>query len=360
MSTRYPGLYKRKGSKYWWYKYSINGVAHRVSSKCTNEDFAWAAVEKYRKLAADSVRHGAATWGVFKEEYFSLACAGNKEITLLNKKWTVREFERVFPIKFTSELIPSNGLQAALTWVKENEWSLNTIDTHVVHLKVMAKYAWRKGYIPLADWSVIKKFSKKTSRDGEYPVDAAMKIIQQAKKNIIDYRFLTLLYWLNLRRGEAAHAKRSWLDPATRTMHIQKDGAWTPKAESDGRFKTVAIPEQLWAEITSWGPVTKDGYLVTDENGWRPADEHSWSCRMTDLTTRLKLKEPIYCHKFRHSIITSLLNEGASPADVQQASRHRHFATTQRYNHPNTEPARRALQGFADRHWAQKQKVPRK
>lgn len=351
MSAKHPGLYKRKGSKFWWFKYKLNGKIIRVSTKCTNEDFAWIATEKYRKLVKSANKAGPADWAVFKEEYLSLACAGNAPIYLFNKKWTIREFERVFPIKYTAELNPNNGLHAALTWVKEKKWSLNTIDTHVIHLKGMAKYAMQKEYIQLADWSVIKKFSKVTSRQKYYTHAKAAEIIEKSKKNIIDYRFLTILYWLDLRRGEACHARRSWLNAETRTMTIQPDGDWKPKAESDGRFREVPIPHQLWDEIMSWPADGPDGYLVVDENFWRPDTEHTWSCRMTELGNRLKEKETVYCHKFRHTIISGMLNEGATSTDVQQASRHRHFATTQGYNHPDTGPARRALQGYADRHW---------
>ena len=347
MSTRYPGLYKR--GSIWWYKATVNGKLFRASTHCTNEEYAWAYSERWRGLKKSARKHGAANWDVFKEEYFSLGVAGTAPITVYNKQWSVREFERVCPIKLTAEFTPQALQKAVNTWVTEKKWSANTIDVHAIHLKTIGKYAQRAGYLAVYDWAQIKRISRVTRRQDYFTVEEAMRIINAEKKSRINHAFLMLLFWGNMRRGEATHARWDWLDKVKREILIQPDGSWQPKAEQDRRLRRLPVAQQLWDYLMQLGKTAKGPYIVEDENGWRPASEHSWSCRMKDLSRRVGAK--VYCHKFRHSIITGMDNDGENPAHIQQASRHLHYATTQGYTHPTTDNARRALQGFADRHW---------
>lgn len=358
MKNKYPGLYKRKGSDNWQYKYTLNGNTERVSTGLQNKEYAWLATEKYREMVRNAKLYGSFAWEVFKNEYFTVGCAADAKQYRYSKEWSIKEFERVFPIKYTLELNPDNLQTAVDKWAMEKELSENTIDAHALKLKLIAKWAARRKYIPFYDWSVVKRISKKTHRDEKFTVPEVLAILNKEKSNQLNYRFLFCMFWFNMRRGEVVHFRWDWLDTATREIEVKKDGAWTPKCESDGRLKHIPVHKQGWDTLLKWRAQDRKAgivsdYVVVDENSWRPDYEYYWSVKMYNLSKKYAPKH-LYCHKFRHSSITGMDSVGVAPSQIQQASRHRDYRTTEGYIHPDTGPARIAFQALADKFWPKK------
>lgn len=358
MSKRYPGLYKRKGSKFWWWKGTINGVLVRISTGCTDQAAAWIFTEKWRRMKEEQLKYGPLAWSVFKFEYKSQGMVRISEDSQYNKMWSVDAFERATGITMMVDFTPETLQRAVDAWLTAGEWSDNTIDTHIANIKSVGRYAQRKRYIPVQDWGAVRRVSKVRTRQEHFTPEEAAEIIDRVKDTRLLHSFLMLLFWGNMRRGEAAHARWEWLDREKRDIIIQRDGEWAPKADTDSRIRRLPVCSQLWDFLMELEKTAKSPYIVTDEVGWRPSHDHSWSVRMVDLsaklTKQLGREVHIYAHKFRHSIITGMDSDGANPAHIQQASRHKYYSTTQGYTHPSTDNARKVLQEFADRHWSEK------
>lgn len=353
MSQRHPGLYKR--GRIWWFKYTLGGVKYRVSTGLTNEDAAWIFTEKYRTMVELERKYGFMAWPVFKEEFFSLGVAALKIGTIASKLGALAHFERVIKPKLLLELTPENLQTAVDTWFHENELKDTSILMRAAHVKTAGRYAARKKYLPFQDWSSVKIPVKKRNRDESFTPEESIYLMnsERADGEEMNYRMMFCLYWCNMRCGEAYHFRKDWLVPEKHGIIIKRDGDWSPKADVSGRLRLILVSEQVWSELMSW-KVTGD-YLVSDAYGWRRASENGWSTKFMQLsdkyTKKLGRKIHIFSHKFRHSIITGLNDNGATQKAVQLASRHKKPETTDGYIHPSMEQAQQAFQSFANRYW---------
>jgi len=353
MSQKHPGLYKR--GVIWWFKYTLGGVKHRISTGLTNEDAAWIFTDKYRAMVELERKYGAMAWPVFKEEFFSLGVAALKAGTVVSKRHALSAFEQIINPKMLLELNPDNLQTVVDTWFHKGKHKDTSILMMAAHVKTAGRYASRKKYLPFQDWASVKIPVKQRNRDESFTPEEAIYLIKSERQagEEINYRMMFCLYWCNMRCGEGHHFRRDWLVPEKHGIIIKRDGDWSPKADKDGRLRLILLSEQVWNELMSW-KVSGD-YMVSTEEGWRRANETCWAKKFMDLSKKytklLKREIHIFAHKFRHSIITGLSDNGATEKAVQLASRHKKPETTNGYIHPSMEQAQKAFQSFADRYW---------
>jgi len=216
-----------------------------------------------------------------------------------------------------------------------------TVREVVLRAKEVLRLAYRLGATQRQDWELVKLPSRPERRELLEPEpDFTPRILDAAKGTYMLGPMWAALF-LGLRRGEACGLRWSAINRENMTVTVSeqldpKDGLTAPKG---GRVRVIHITPELVEYIDRLGDHGSP-FVFTDKG--RPLLPNEVSKQPPRLCNRAGLR-PVRLHDLRHMIVSNLLAVGAPLNVVMEIVGHSNAATTMRYAHMYSEPARHAL-----------------
>jgi integrase/recombinase XerD len=155
---------------------------------------------------------------------------------------------------------------------------------------------------------------------------------------------LRLLYATGLRVSEACHLR--W-----RNLHIRGNAGQITVFGKNGRTRAIALPADVWAELTGRRGTATGEELVFQSRSGRPLDRGRIRIILRRAAQRVGVADSVSPHWLRHAHASHALDRGAPIHLVQATLGHSSVATTTRYLHarPGDSSARfLALEGFPE------------
>lgn len=205
-------------------------------------------------------------------------------------------------------------------------------------LSQIMKYATDDGLIkknPCTSHDLEIPSDKKTEREA-LPLDQYKDILTNFHKlNINDRRYLGLLMYTGMRRGEALGVRWEDIDTEKNVIHIRRNvvhpqqnapEVTTPKTKAGRR--DIPIDENLLDLLT---PAEEHGYIIGGEN---PITLSGYRAMWTRINKTIDLYGAT-AHVLRHSYLTYAVGETTDYKTVQGISGHADMGTLlNRYAHP--------------------------
>jgi len=139
-------------------------------------------------------------------------------------------------------------------------------------------------------------------------------------------RLLRLLYVAGLRVSEACHLR--W-----RNFHVRGNAGQITVFGKSGRTRAIALPVEVWAEMTGQRGTARGEDLVFQSRSGRPLDRGRVRMIIRRAAQRVGVAEGISPHWLRHAHASHALDRGAPIHLVQATLGHSSVATTSRYLH---------------------------
>ena len=205
-------------------------------------------------------------------------------------------------------------------------------------LSQILKYATDDGLIkknPCTSHDLEIPSDKKTEREA-LPIEQYKDIIANLQKlNTNDRRYLGLIMYTGMRRGEALGVRWEDIDREKNVLHIRRNvvhpqqnapEVTTPKTKAGRR--DIPIDENL---LNLLSPVEEQGYIIGGEN---PITLSSYRAMMKRINKTVNLYGAT-AHVLRHSYLTYAVGETTDYKTVQGISGHADLGTLlNRYAHP--------------------------
>lgn len=178
-------------------------------------------------------------------------------------------------------------------------------------------------------------------------VDIIKKIFDHYKKVINEpyqyrnYLFLRLLIDTGLRLQEIINIKIYDIDFNTNTIHVKKTKTY------EERFSFFTNETKILLIDFAIKEKIKD-YLFVDKFR-NKISTHSVQLFLTRLQKRLKIKQSISAHKWRHSFATIFLQNGGDLETARKLLGHKSIKTTQIYLHLDLDDIRSSYKRVTDK-----------
>ena len=213
-----------------------------------------------------------------------------------------------------------------------------TLREMLITIKSIFESARRDGHIkenPAADKRIVIPSKKKTVRKA-LELDELRDILMSLDKlNEMDRRYMMLLLFTGMRRGEVLGLKWEDVDLKKNVLHIErsisfprgKNGCEIGTPKTDSGFRDVPIAPELMKVLQ---PLSSHGYIIGGEEPIT-LSIHRRMMERIGRTIDLHGASP---HIFRHSYATLLNDAGASVKTIQSILGHSDVQTTiNRYVH---------------------------
>lgn len=193
------------------------------------------------------------------------------------------------------------------------------------------------------------KFPRKGKRLPEVlSEDEVKQILITAKKDLMAYAVISLLYYAGLRRSEVTKLTLQDIDFEEQTLKVRngkgnKDGKVFLTPEAVNILKEYLEYREKYVEVSK---DKKDMLFVSRQKRERTQDNEKVHDGMVEwfvkkYSAKAGIKKKVHPHMFRHSIATHMLNHGASLLHIQRHLRHSDMNSTLIYVHLADEEAKK-------------------
>jgi integrase len=350
-------VYKQKGSKFWWYKFTWKGEAVRRSTKQTNKRVA-EQIEAAQKtsLAKGEVgiveREPAPTLKQFSGRFMqavSIRCAEKPRTVEFYREKLNRLLE--YPAMASAAL---DAIDEAL--IEEYVQQRRKL---VAPATVNRQLATLRRALRLAhEWKVIDRLPRIRLLQGERTREFVLSREQEpvylnaTPEPLKDLALLMLD--TGLRDGEALALK--WPDLHLKPAPTAKFGylqVW--KGKSAKARRTVSLTARV-REMLTGRSKESSSELVFPGRGGNPILVTSLDHQHAKVRDLLKMPEDFVVHSLRHTMLTRLGLLGVDAFTIMKIAGHSSITVSQRYVHPSPESVESAFEKLE----MSNQPVPRK
>ena len=202
-----------------------------------------------------------------------------------------------------------------------------SLNKHVKTLKSVVKYATQRKI----EFPKLKEQEKIIPTVSEHTIT---KLFNYYKKHLDNkfafrnYLFFNILLDTGLRLSEATHLKIDDLELDQSLIHVRKT-----KTDVD-RYVVLTKPTK---DLLIKFMVTQDisNYIFTDFKEDKPLTTSAVESFTYRIKKKLKIKENITPHKWRHTLATKFLRNGGNMEALRIILGHKNLKTTQKYLHLN-------------------------
>ena len=289
------------------------------------------------------------TFRAYAEEWLTTYKSGHIKATTLGGYQTILEYH-LYPVFGEADIstITTKSIQEMLNGKAEK--SRKTLQDIMILFRAILESARKDGLItvnPADDSRISIPSTKKATREA-LAVHAVKDIIANLAllSDEDDRRYLALLIFTGMRRGEVLGLKWEDVDFPKGVIHVQRNVTFprgknsplvgTTKTESGVR--EIPIPSMLLDYLK---PIGTTGYIVG--NGETP-NTLSIVRRRNERINRLIDMHGATPHIFRHSFATMLYDAGTDIKTIQSIMGQSDYKTTaDRYCHPRDDRKRNAV-----------------
>jgi integrase len=350
-------VYKQKGSKFWWYKFTWKGEAVRRSTKQTNKRVA-EQIEAAQKtsLAKGEVgiveREPAPTLKQFSGRFMhavSIRCAEKPRTVEFYREKLNRLLE--YPAMASAAL---DAIDEAL--IEEYVQQRRKL---VAPATVNRQLATLRRALRLAhEWKVIDRLPRIRLLQGERTREFVLSREQEpvylnaTPEPLKDLALLMLD--TGLRDGEALALK--WPDLHLKPAPTAKFGylqVW--KGKSAKARRTVSLTARVREMLTGRSKESSSEFVFPGRGG-NPILVTSLDHQHAKVRDLLKMPEDFVVHSLRHTMLTRLGLLGVDAFTIMKIAGHSSITVSQRYVHPSPESVESAFEKLE----MSNQPVPRK
>lgn len=268
------------------------------------------------------------------------------------------------------ELITTYDCQEYMDYLYEDSGlAVSTIRKHYSTLAAFLRWCFEEKLIPEYPMKKIKKPADTTGKKKLeiFSVDELKKIIERAQKEDPMWRALILfLIDSGCRRGESVGLKWSDIDLISGRVEISNNAQYTEKvgiydtSTKSKKTRVIYINEQTISALKEWKKLQKE--IVCGQNKPVPTDvfTHMDGTRISPQAPTAHLRrfgeiygiEDCHPHKFRHSMATHMIRNGADIKTVSEKLGHSTIAITlELYVHSDEETQKAANKKYSDILW---------
>jgi integrase len=220
------GLYHMPGSKFFWYRWTVNGKRHAVSLKTTDLGEAIAKIQSAHHFhrtvkLAPPVSEIQKVVEAYLKECQSRDKKPMRPGTAYRQGNILREFLRTMNIRSPSQL-DLKAFQSFLDRKRLAGRSLDTLWSNARALKSFTNYCVANGVVP----PVFEKFNlperNPAGRKNWLKLDVLNRVISSAEN--VDLKFILFCGGhAGLRKSEVINSKVGWFDLDAGLLHVQND-----------------------------------------------------------------------------------------------------------------------------------------
>ena len=147
---------------------------------------------------------------------------------------------------------------------------------------------------------------------------------------------ILIMGYLGLRAGEVCGLRVQDIDFEPRRLSVRKQVVYTPGVgkhwaplKTTASKRTIAIPQSIALELKSFIEVerpAKDGRIIHGPNGEMWA--HQTMNHGVQHAAKVARIEGVFSHRFRHTAVALLIDDGASPKAIQAFCGHAKISVT--------------------------------
>jgi integrase len=315
----------RKRGNTWTAYWRENG---KVVSKTLGTDARMARIkvgEIEKKLMAK--RNGLEAeidWNEFVEKYLNCCKANLAEQTVVRVAVVFRNFNRVTPIKYLSELTPEI-LEEFKLLRKNSGTQPSTINREITTFKTAMKKAAEWGYASTNIWGV-RKMPMVKKRPAFYTEDEIKIMLNTADPF---WKLVVLLgFYAGLRKGEMLALQWDHIDFAQHQIKITPTEDWHPK---DYEAREVPLHPSLANYLQIWKQLSAVKELTAKILPWDQPSNY-FSLRFKRLLKRAEIDRGSL-HSLRHTFASHLAMKGIDLYRIGRMMGHSSPTTTQIYAH---------------------------
>lgn len=331
-------LFKRPGSKNWWYKFNFRGRRVQATARTTNKAAAVQIEAAHRlRLAMGEAgivqRAAAPTLGEFCARFLE-EC-----VTLHGQRKTDRFYRQQVAFLKRDPLLAGMRLDgigpeqlAQYTARRRRQVSIATTNRQLATLRRMLRLA--------AEWGVIQAAPRVRLLPGESPREYVLPRGEVEERYLEGFpesgaRIVRTILETGLRGGEAVTLR--WADVTEPRagrrgfLHVRREVA------KSGKARTVPLSEAAWRAISA-GPRTPEFVFGAPPPSLVVLEK--WHRRVRG---RLGMPAEFVLHSLRHTALTRLGEAGVDAFAIREIAGHASVVTSQRYVHPVTEALDRAI-----------------
>lgn len=331
-------VYKRRGSRMYWYRFNWNGRRIRQSARTENKEAAKGIEAAHRVRLAKGeagivTRRTAPTVAEFSKSFLSECIARHGEAK------TARFYGQQVAYLLADPVIASSRLdgitrETVATYAvrRRKQVSIATTNRQLATLRRMLHLA--------AEWNIIGAAPRVKLLPGEQPReyvlprgDIEADYIEAMPE--LGGRIARLLLETGLRISEAL--KLRWSDISAPTpdavgyLRVRRENS------KSGRPRAVPLTVMAWEALHEG--CRFDDFVFGAPPPHISTVEH-WH---SHARARLGLPEEFVLHSLRHTMLTRLGEAGADAFTIMRVAGHASVVTSQRYVHPVPETVERAI-----------------
>ncbi|MCF7924532.1 MAG: tyrosine-type recombinase/integrase [Candidatus Izimaplasma sp.] len=200
-----------------------------------------------------------------------------------------------------------------------------TLNKHVKTLKSVVKYASEREI----QFNKLKERVKTTPTVSKATYTKIFEFYQkhlEDRHNFRNYIFFKILLDTGLRLSEATNLKISDIELQDNLIHVR-----VTKTDVDRYVAITESTKKILYKYILTQPIRN--YLFTDFENDKPLSTSSVESFIYRLKKKLKIKENITPHKWRHTFATNYLRSGGNLETLRILMGHSNLKTTQRYLH---------------------------
>ena len=337
-------LYKRKDSKFWWYRFVVDGTEYAASTRTANKRLAgdFESAARVKVLQQEAGILPAPTKHAPTLEIFSKRFVDQLFIEVKNRR------TRKYYLDAWKKLLASPLAETPLAQIKPakiDEFKSERVKAgDTVYMINPALRALRRALHMAERWEVISRAPKIGLLTGEEHRDVVIsdgelaKILQHCEPTMRDA--LILLYETGLRPGELCQLR--WTD--IHAGYIELAGDKTLKTVNAKR----KIPLTARAQSVLTARRGASDYVFVRTNG-KPLDVGWLSHRFIDARRLAELPEGMVLYSCRHTFLTRLARTGIGLFSFMQIAGHSSPEISKRYVHQSSDDDIRRAGQLLDR-----------
>lgn len=175
--------------------------------------------------------------------------------------------------------------------------------------------------------------SEKQNKRNALPVEQILEILQNlAKLPLLQRRYMALLLFTGMRRGEVLGLRWSDIDVQKKVIYVRRavshpvNQPIVGKPKTDAGLREIPLDDQL---ITFLEHAEEEGYII---GGELPLTLSVYRARFEAIRGEINLYGAT-AHVFRHSYLSMLSKANVAPRVIQAIGGHASIKTTNRYLH---------------------------
>ena len=283
---------------------------------------------------------------VYANKYLEwLAITSHSEKTIINRRCYLKYFCFWCKERSISSLVALDSklayrYQKSLHYAKNHRGKSLTVNAQqgrLIALKVFCKWLYKQGY---KEENVTEEMVLRYNRrklPGNYlnteEIDRILFFTDtKTEIGLRDRAMLEALYSSGLRRAELLNLRLHNINRNQRTIHVENGKGGKDRIIPIGERALYWMDKYIHEVRTIW--VTHDSldYLFIGRKGSRLSEQYLGN-RVKKYLIQAGIEKSGSCHLFRHSMATTMLENGADIRFVQQMLGHADLSSTQIYTH---------------------------